>query len=53
MDPADLTFESPAWAAAVDAGIDVTLTERNLGLTPDERLAQLDAMLKLIYEARR
>jgi hypothetical protein len=63
MDPADLTFETlaaeqrtrggPAWCAAVDAGIDVTLTERNLALTPDERLMQLDAMLQLIHDARR
>jgi hypothetical protein len=63
MDPADLTFEAlaaelrarggPAWRAAVDAGIDVTLTERNLALTPDERLIQLDAMLALIHGAAR
>lgn len=63
MDPAELTFEAlaaeqrdrggPAWRAAVDAGIDVTLTERNLALTPDERLMQLDAMLQLIHDARR
>jgi hypothetical protein len=63
MKPAELTFESltaeqrrhggPAWRAAVDAGIDVTLLERNLALTPDEHLAQLDAMLQLIHEARR
>lgn len=63
MDLAELTFESlaaeqrqrggPAWREAVDAGIDVTLLERNLGLTPDERLEQLDAMLQLIHEARR
>lgn len=63
MDPAELTFEllaaeqrelgGPAWRAAVDAGIDTTLTERNLALTPDERLEQLDAMLQLIHEARR
>lgn len=63
MDPAELTFETlateqrarggPAWNAAIDAGIDVTLTERNLGLTPDERLEQLDAMLKLVHDARR
>lgn len=63
MDPAELTFESlaaeqrrrggSAWCAAVDAGIDVTLIERNLALTPDERLEQLDAMLKLIHEAHR
>lgn len=63
MDPAELTFEAlaaeqrmnggPAWRAAVDAGIDVTLTERNLELTPHERLVQLDAMLQLLHDARR
>lgn len=63
MDPAELTFESlaaeqrrrggPAWREAVDAGLDVTLIERNLALTPDERLEQLDGMLKLMHEARR
>lgn len=63
MDPAELTFESlaaeqrqrggPAWRAAVDAGIDVTLIDRNLALSPNERLEQLDAMLQLIHEARR
>ena len=57
MDPRDLTFETladsprdrlgPAWRAAVDHGIDVTLLERNRRLTPDERLAQLDEMLAL------
>jgi len=62
MDPAELTFEAlaaeqrerggPAWRAAVDAGIDVSLTERNLSLTPEERLIQLDAMLQLIHDAR-
>ena len=63
MDPAELTFESlaeeqrhaggPAWRAAVDAGIDVTLLERNLELSPDERLAQLEAMLRLVHASRR
>jgi hypothetical protein len=63
MDPSELTFETlaaeqrarggPAWRAAIDAGIDVTLTERNLALTPDERLMQLDAMLQLVHEIRR
>ncbi len=63
LDPAELTFESlaeyqrsrggPAWRAAVDAGIDVTLLEHNLRLSPDQRLAQLDAMLRLINSAQR
>lgn len=56
-DPATLTFESlaadqrdrfgPAWRAAVDAGIDVTLLEHNRRLSPMERLLQLDGMLQL------
>jgi hypothetical protein len=63
MDPAELTFASlaeeqrleggPAWREAIDAGIDVTLLLRNLELSPDERLAQLDAMLRLVHESRR
>ncbi len=63
VDPADLTFETlaaqqrerggPAWRAAVDAGIDVTLIEHNLALTPDERLRQLDAMLQLRHDIGR
>lgn len=56
-DPAELTFATlaadqrdrfgPAWRAAVDAGIDVTVLERNRQLTPAERLEQLDEMLAL------
>lgn len=63
LDPAELTFETlaadqrqrggPAWRAAIDAGIDVTLIERNLELTPEQRVAQLDAMLKLIGDVGR
>jgi len=41
-----------AWQAAIDYGIDVSLLEENLRLTPDERLAQLVAMQRL-YDAVR
>jgi hypothetical protein len=30
----------PAWREAVEAGIDMTLVEHNLELTPEQRLAQ-------------
>lgn len=63
MDPLELTFETlaamqrqrygPAWRAAVDNGIDVTLLEHNLRLTPDDCLAQLDEMLDLHASAAR
>lgn len=36
-----------AWQAAIDYGIDVSLLEENLKLTPEERLAQLVAMQRL------
>ena len=42
----------PAWDAAIAYGIDVTLLEANLRLTPTERLQQLDDMLAT-YEALR
>jgi len=41
-----------AWQAAIDYGIDVSLLEENLRLTPDERLDQLVAMQRL-YDAVR
>jgi hypothetical protein len=43
----------PAWDAAIAYGIDVTLLERNLELTPSERLLQLDDMLQLFFAAQR
>lgn len=62
IDPVELTFAAlaeaqrdrfgPAWRAAVDAGIDVTLLERNRGLTPAQRLEQLDEMLTLWASTR-
>lgn len=58
----DLTFESfeahertrggPARRAAIEAGIDPTVVDYNLTLTPEQRLAQHDAMLRLLLHAR-
>lgn len=39
-----------AWQRAIEYGIDVSLLEENLRLTPGERLAQLVAMQRL-FEA--
>lgn len=59
IDPLELTFESleaherergPARKAAVDAGIDTSLIDYNLSLTPEQRLARHDAMLLLLHE---
>jgi hypothetical protein len=43
--PADA---GPAWRAAVEAGIDMSLVEMNLELTPWERLVNNDRALALI-----
>lgn len=61
-DPLELTHErfaeeqrsrgGPAWQAAVDHGIDVTLLERNMALSIDERLAQHDEALDLYFSNR-
>jgi hypothetical protein len=40
----------PAWDAAIEFGIDVFLLEANLALTPEQRLMQLDDMLRLAEE---
>lgn len=55
----EMTFESfrahertrggPARQAAIDAGIDPTVVDHNLTLTPQQRLAQHDAMLRLLH----
>jgi len=37
----------------VDYGIDVSLLERNLALSPSERLAQHDEALALYFASRR
>ena len=39
--------QKSAWQRAIDFGIDVSLLEENLRLTPEERLAQLVAMQRL------
>lgn len=41
-----------AWQAAIDYGIDVSLLEENLMLTPHERLMQLVAMQRLFDAVR-
>lgn len=41
---ADVRTASGEWQAAIDYGIDVTLLEHNLKLTPTERLEQLHQM---------
>jgi hypothetical protein len=43
----------PAWDAAIEFGIDVTLLEHNLALSPSERLLQLDEMLRLYFSIAR
>jgi hypothetical protein len=42
----------PAWEAAIDFGIDVSLIELNLELTFEERLINLERMLALQDELR-
>ena len=63
IDPLLLTPESfgdvlrprggPAWQAAIDYGIDVTLLERNLALSPTDRMRQHDEALRLYFASRR
>lgn len=42
----------PAWDAAIEYGIDVAQTEENLALTPEQRILQLEALLRLHAELR-
>ncbi len=42
----------PDWDAAIEFGIDVTRLQANLELTFEERLAQLEEMLRLAHELR-
>jgi len=49
---ADYPGCGPHWRAAIEYGIDVSLLERNLELSPTERLEQLEAMLE-DYQALR
>lgn len=44
--------DGPEWRAAIAYGIDVSLLEHNLRLTPTERLEQLQAMTET-YELLR
>ena len=58
IDPSELDFErlaeasqrvqSRAWRAAARHGVDLTLLERNLELTPAERMQQLEDALRLM-----
>ena len=43
----------PAWRAAVEMGMDMTLIECNLDMTPWERLLQNDSVLACVKEIRR
>lgn len=59
LDPLTLTLEGfaarlqpnggPAWQAALEHGIDVTLLERNLDLSPTDRMRQHDEALRLYF----
>lgn len=51
-EPTESAPSGPAWRAAIAHGIDVSLLEANLSLTPTERLLQLQNML-LLFEAAR
>ena len=42
----------PAWDAAIEFGIDVSLIEQNLRLSLEERLAHLERMLALQADLR-
>jgi hypothetical protein len=63
LDPIELTPDNladhlrseggPAWQAAIDHGIDVTLIDHNLALNPTERMRQHDEALRLYFEHRR
>jgi hypothetical protein len=42
----------PGWREAIEAGVDVSLLEYNLSLTVEQRLLQLDEMLRIYHESR-
>lgn len=42
----------PAWDAAIEAGIDVTMLEQNLRLTPAERLQQMQQANRFLAEVQ-
>jgi hypothetical protein len=43
---------SPAWRAAHDAGVDMSLIENSLRLTPEQRLAEHQQVLDFLLEVR-
>ena len=49
--PDELTWDQRI-LGLIDPGIDVTQIDRNLKLTPTERLEQMDAMLRDLEEMR-
>jgi hypothetical protein len=49
--PDDLTWDQRI-LRLIDPGIDVTQIDRNLQLTPTERLEQMEAMLRDLEEMR-
>jgi len=63
LDPAELTFETlrkqwlerdeGRWGDAVAEDIDIDLLERNLALTPNDRLVQLQRMLQIYFSRPR
>jgi hypothetical protein len=42
----------PAWRAAMDAGIDMSLIEESLKLTPAERLEELQKVVNFLLEVQ-
>lgn len=40
--------DAPSWRAAAAGGVDLSLLERNLELTPAERMQQLEDALRLM-----
>lgn len=42
----------PEWDAAIKAGVDVTMIERNLQLSPAERLTQMEAANHFVAEVQ-
>ena len=56
IDPAQLDFQALAaaqvepgpWRVAAEHGVDLLLLERNLALTPAERMQQLEDALRLM-----
>ena len=47
--PADA---GPAWRAAVEAGIDMSLVEHSLGLAPEQRLQEHQRFLDFLIEVQ-